>query len=394
MISCSDRPALWRPGPGGTGANIRLAVELGQFTRVQLLEINRAELNPLSEILEPSPELRADRPAAASARGLADRAELAAIAVERTRMPMVITDPRQDANPIVLANRSFLNLTGYCAEEVIGQNCRFLQGEGTSQAVIAEIRAAVAAEREIDIEILNYRKDGSTFWNQLGVSPIHDEQGRLIYYFASQIDVTEFRKIQALEASEHRLLKEVDHRARNVMAVVNGIVRLSRADDAALYSAAIQQRVSVLAQTHTLLAEHGWRDIAIETVVRQQLDDVDRRVTLSGPRVMIAALNVQPLALALHELLSNALTHGSLASPDGRLEVRWGALPGLGGFELQWRESGAPPHTGRAGDRFGVAMVVGMVEKQLRGQVERDWSDGGLTVTIKAPSLAGAPRGG
>jgi PAS domain S-box-containing protein len=347
----------------------------------------------LSEILEPSPELRAERPAAASPRGLADRRELAAIAVERTRMPMVITDPRQSGNPIVLANKSFLKLTGYSAEEVIGRNCRFLQGEDTSQAVIAEIRAAVAAEREVDIEILNYRKDGSTFWNQLGVSPIHDEQGRLLYFFASQIDVTEFRKIQVLEASEHRLLKEVDHRARNVMAVVNGIVRLSRADDAALYSAAIQQRVNVLAQAHTLLADHGWREIALETVVRQQLDDGDRRVTLSGPCVMIAAQNVQPLVLALHELLSNAVTHGSLASPDGRLEVRWGALPGLGGFELEWRETGAQPRTGRAGDRFGVAMIVGMVEKQLRGQVERRWNDGALTVTIKAPGVVGASRG-
>ena len=341
----------------------------------------------MSEILQPSPQLHAGSPAAASPNALADRRELAAIAVERTRMPMVITDPRQSENPIVLANRSFLNLTGYSAEEVIGRNCRFLQGEGTSEAVVDELRAAIAAEREINIEILNYRKDGSAFWNQLGVSPIHDDEGRLLYFFASQIDVTEFRKVQALEASEHRLLKEVDHRARNVLAVVNGIVRLSRADNAAHYSAAIQQRVNVLAQAHTLMAEHGWRDIALETVVRQQLDASDRRVNVSGPLVMIPALSVQPLALVLNELLSNALIHGSLAAPDGRLEVHWGALPGLGGFELRWRESGGPPEAPRSSDRFGVAMVSGMVEKQLRGRVERDWRNGGLTIIIKAPGV-------
>jgi PAS domain S-box-containing protein len=341
----------------------------------------------LPEILEPSPRFHADRPAAASPRGLADRSELAAIAVERTRMPMVITDPRQPDNPIVLANRSFLTLTGYSADEVLGRNCRFMQGEGTSQAVIAELRAAVADEREADIEILNYRKDGSAFWNQLGISPIHDDQGRLLYFFASQIDMTEFRKVQALEASEHRLLKEVDHRARNVLAVVNGIVRLSRADDAAHYSAAIQQRVTVLAQAHTLLAEHGWREIALETVVRQQLDASDVRVTLSGPEVMISALNVQPLALVLHELLSNARAYGSLTAPEGRLDVGWGALPGAGGFELRWRESGGPPQAAGASDRFGAAMVSGMVQKQLRGQVDRDWNNGGLTVTIKAPGV-------
>ena len=300
---------------------------------------------------------------------------------------MVITDPRQSENPIVLANRSFLKLTGYSAEEVIGRNCRFLQGEGTSAAVVAELRAAIAAERDVDIEILNYRKDGSAFWNQLGVSPIHDDQGNLVYYFASQIDVTEFRKVQALEASEHRLLKEVDHRARNVLAVVNGIVRLSRADDAALYSAAIQQRVNVLAQAHTLLAEHGWRDIALETVVRQQLGASDRRIVLSGPLIMIAALNVQPLALVLHELLADALTYGSLATSEGRLEVHWDALPGLGGFELHWRESGGRPQAARTGDRYGIAIVSGMVEKQLRGQFERAGSDGGVAVTIRAPGI-------
>jgi two-component sensor histidine kinase len=113
----------------------------------------------------------------------------------------------------------------------------------------------------------------------------------------------------------------------------------------------------------------------------------DRRVALSGPLVMIAALSVQPLALVLHELLTNALTHGSLATPEGRLEVRWNALPGHGGFELHWRETGGPPRAARVSDRYGVAIVSGMVEKQLRGAVERDWNDGGLTVTIRAPGV-------
>ncbi len=305
-------------------------------------------------------------------------------------MPMVITDPRQNDNPIVLANRSFLDLTGYAAHEIIGRNCRFLQGEGTSPTVVAEIRDAVAAERAFEIEILNYRKDGSAFWNQLCVSPIHDDRGRLLYFFASQVDVTKFRTVSALEASEHRLLKEVDHRARNVLAVVNGIVRLSRADDAALYSAAIQQRVSVLAQAHTLLADHGWREIALGTVVRQQLNASDHRVTVSGPRVMVSALSVQPLALVLHELMSNALAHGSLSTPDGRLDVCWNARPDQGCFELRWLESGGPARAAGACDRFGVAMISGMVEKQLRGEVERDWKTGGLTVTITAPAVEDA----
>jgi PAS domain S-box-containing protein len=318
---------------------------------------------------------------------LADRFELAAIALDRTRMPMAVTDPRQPDNPIVLANQAFLDLTGYTADEVIGRNCRFLQGEGTAPATIAEIRAALAAEHEVNIEILNYRKDGSAFWNQLHISPVHDDDGVLLYFFASQDDVTEFRKVQSLEANEHRLLKEVDHRARNVLAVVNGIVRLSRSDDAALYAAAIQQRVQALAGAHTLLSERGWHEVALDQVIRQQLDILGSdRITLDGPEVMVGAFAVQPLVLVIHELLINATIHGALAGPDGMLAVRWTRLEQYGGFELTWEEAKAPPppEVRRAG--FGTLMMRGMIEKQLRGQVHHHWTDDGVVVTITVPS--------
>lgn len=300
-------------------------------------------------------------------------------------MPMVITDARLPDNPIVLANGAFLNLTGYKAEEVIGHNCRFLQGEGTSSEAIDEIRRALEQERDIEIEILNYRKDGSAFWNQLSVSPVHDDEGKLLYFFASQIDVTDFRKIQTLEASEHRLLLEVDHRAKNALAVVNSIVRLSRADDSARYAEAIQQRVHVLAQAHNLLAQRGWREAPLLDVAQEQLRRLDpERVTFGGDHVMISALLVQPVALVLHELVDNAVRHGALSVPNGALNVAWSKSGNFGGFELRWQETGASPRPG-ARKGFGEAMTTGMVERQLGGRLERHWSDKGLTITIRIP---------
>src|SRR5579875_1123264 len=137
---------------------------------------------------------RGDPPAAADPGVLPDRRELALVAVERTRMPMVVTDPRQPDNPIVLANAAFLQLTGYEAEEVLGRNCRFLQGRDTDPADVDLIRRELAkGEDHISVELLNYRKDGSVFWNQLAISPVTDESGAVIYYFASQKDVTERR---------------------------------------------------------------------------------------------------------------------------------------------------------------------------------------------------------
>jgi PAS domain S-box-containing protein len=340
----------------------------------------------LSNLAEPSPALHGDAPAAAAAQVLPDRSALALVAVERTRMPMVVSDPQQPDNPIVLANRAFLDLTGYSADEVLGRNCRFLQGEGTSQAAIDEIRQALRDEREIDVEILNYRKDGSAFWNQLSLSPVFDDDGRLLYVFGSQIDVTELRKVQTLEASEHRLLKEVDHRARNVLAVVGGIVRLSRADDPGHYAAAVQQRVQVLARAHSLLAERGWQEVALEQVIRQQIDGGEAQpITLHGPDMMISALIVQPLSLVIHELVDNARAHGALSVPAGSVEVQWCGRPEYGGFEIDWREVGGPAFSPDAPRGFGTAMISGMIEKQLRGQVHRAWTDGGLTVSITVP---------
>lgn len=306
---------------------------------------------------------------------------------------MAITDPRQPNNPIVLANQAFLNLTGYSAEEVIGRNCRFLQGEGTSQETVAEIRRALAERRDFTTDILNYRKDGSPFWNELHVSAVLDDAGELLYFFASQADVTEFRKVQTLEATEHRLLLEVDHRARNVLAVVNGIVRLSRSEDPKLYAAAIQQRVQTLANAHTLLSERGWHAIALDQIVRQQVEVVrSERVRIEGQTVMVPALMVQPLALVIHELLFNAMIHGALSGAEGALAVTWSPLAEAGGFELTWSEALAEPPGPVRQAGFGTMMMRAMIEKQLQGELKRDWTDQGVTIVIRVPAPATRTR--
>jgi PAS domain S-box-containing protein len=343
----------------------------------------------VSDILEPSPHLHGAPPEAATPQAMLDHKELSVAAFQRTRMPMVVTDPRQADHPIVMANPAFLALTGYRAEEVLGRNCRLLQGADTSAAAVAQIRAAVAEEREATVELLNYRKDGAAFWNELHISPIHDDEGRLLYFFGSQVDVTDYRKVQSLEATEHRLLMEVEHRARNVLAVVNGIVRLSRADTASLYATAVQQRIQALATAHTLLAEGGWRAVPLEALIRQQLLHIGpERISVEGPRVMLAAGLVQPLALVLHELLANATTHGALSRPAGRLTIRWSERDG-GGFGLSWEESSGPTPSPTPQVGFGTTMVAGMIERQLRGSVHREWRQDGVLVSLSVPGPQG-----
>jgi len=334
----------------------------------------------------PTADLHGDDPSASSRKGFADRKELASFAFQRTRMPMVVVDAKAPDQPIVLANAAFLELTGYSAEEVIGRNCRFLQGERTSALSVATIRSAVLEERETTVEILNYRKDGTPFWNQLHTSPLRADDGTVDYIFASQIDVTERRRIETLEATEHRLLKEVDHRAKNVMAIVESIVRLSNADNPVRYAAAIQMRVQALAQVHTMLAESGWSAVKLEDVVRQQVAPfADKRLRLTGPEIMLPSPIVQPLGLVLHELATNAARHGSLINRHGQVSVEWKKASQGGGFELAWVEKGARREALAQPPGFGSVLIAAMIEKQLKGRVERNWTETGLDLRISIP---------
>ncbi len=141
-------------------------------------------------------------------------ADLLFTAAEKTRMPQIITDPNLPDNPIVFANRAFQKLCGYDAAELIGRNCRFLQGPGTDPADVAKVRDALAARRDVVVEILNYHRDGTPFRNELYVSPVFDPDGRLRYFFASQLDVTRFRTAEGVlaesEARYRALFDAVD----------------------------------------------------------------------------------------------------------------------------------------------------------------------------------------
>jgi PAS domain S-box-containing protein len=331
-------------------------------------------------------DIHGDRPAAASQQGMADHKELATFAFQRTRMPIVISDARQPDYPVVLANDSFLELTGYAANELIGRNCRLLQAEDTSRTAVAEIRALIAQERQGTVEILNYRKNGTTFWNQLHLSPIRDDGGRLAYYFASQVDVTDYRRIQTLEEAEHRLLLEVDHRTKNVLAIVDSIVRLSRSDNSAAYAASVQQRVQALSRTHMLLAENGWQQASLDDIVRHQVRVFGSDgVEIDGPRVMVPAPSVQPIGLAIHELAANAAVHGSLSQRGGSLHIRW-RLEG-DGIVLDWRESGAGGVNAQPGKGFGNVLLRAVLEQQLGGRITREWRDEGLRLVVELPSF-------
>ena len=187
-------------------------------------------------------------------------------AVEMTRMPMILADPRQDDCPIVFANNAFLDLTGYEEGEVLNRNCRFLQGAATDPGTVGQLRDAIQGHRPIALEILNYRRDGSPFWNAIFMGPVFDQAGELIYFFASQLDVSKrreseqsFRQAQKMEAIG-QLTAGLAHDFNNLLQIVNGSLdrlKAKRHDDAAFerhHAAAVAASERGAKLTHQLLA--------------------------------------------------------------------------------------------------------------------------------------------
>ncbi|MBU2017987.1 MAG: PAS domain-containing protein, partial [Alphaproteobacteria bacterium] len=164
--------------------------------------------------------------------GLDDRGDVFFAAIEMTRMPMILTDPAQPDNPIVFANKAFLDLTGYEESEILGRNCRFLQGAQTDRAAVDELRDAIAQRESIAVEILNYKRDGTPFWNAVFIGPVYDTSGNLLYFFASQLDVTRRKESeQAYQQSQKmesigQLTAGLAHDFNNLLQVVTGNLEL------------------------------------------------------------------------------------------------------------------------------------------------------------------------
>ena len=128
-------------------------------------------------------------------------------------MPMVVSDPTLPDNPLVYVNKAFEALTGFAAVEVIGRNCRFMQGPLTEAADVEKLRAAVRRRERVEIDLLNHRRDGTPFWNRLMIAPVLDNAGELRWYVASQLDVTiERHRVAKLEHDRASLRAEVAER--------------------------------------------------------------------------------------------------------------------------------------------------------------------------------------
>ncbi|MGM0447292.1 MAG: PAS domain-containing protein [Methanobacteriota archaeon] len=296
-------------------------------------------------------------------------------ALDEAPVGITITDPEQADNPMVYVNDRFVEMTGYGREESIGVNCRFLQGPDTEEASVRALREAVDAEESTSVELLNYRKDGTEFWNRVSIAPISDADGTVTHWVGFQEDITAFKDREAaLERQNDRLdsfASIVSHDLRNPLNVAQGRVELAReaSDDTESLDAALDaldRMESIVERTLTLAREGETvgdpEPVDLAGVVADSWSTVDTGsadLSVETDREVLA--DPDRLRNLFENLMRNAVDH---VGPD--VSIRVGDLsdgffvedngpgidPAVADSLFEPGESGAAGNTG-----FGLAIV-------------------------------------
>jgi PAS domain S-box-containing protein len=289
---------------------------------------------------------------------------------------------------IISWNAGAERMFGYSAGEIVGRPItKLIPPEiiEEEERILAQLRAGQRIEH---YETVRVTKDGRRLNVSLTISPVHDSTGRIVA--ASKIihDITERKQA---EDKIRLLMREVNHRAGNLLSIVQAIVRqTAKGADPATFAARLSDRIAGLAACQALLVHNEWRGVDVAGLVRSQIavfaDPGGGRVTISGPPLLLRPPAAQAIGMALHELAANARRHGALSGAAGRVDVAWeldtAAEPE---FVLRWREHGGPAVTRPVLTGFGQKVIVTMTEAAVHGRVEIDYGEAGLTWRLRAP---------
>ncbi len=268
--------------------------------------------------------------------------------------------------------------------DVVLSNVRELVDRGDWKMLCRLLKRARQDGGACQVEFRVRRPDGGVRWCLGRAAASKGAGGRISRIRGVTLDITERKEA---EDRQSLLAREVDHRTKNVLAVVHAIVSLTRAEDIKQFSAAVEGRIQALARAHSLLSDSRWCGAKIGDLIQGELASYRtpnlERVRISGKSLSLHPSAVQALALAVHELAANAAKHGALSAPSGSVEVTWESRDDQ--LELRWIERGGPRSEPKAQLGFGMRVIKASVETQLSGTVEFDWASDGLQCVICVP---------
>jgi two-component sensor histidine kinase len=221
------------------------------------------------------------------------------------------------------------------------------------------------------------------YWRAIH-TPLFGANGRITHILATVRDVTDEIVEQRVNEARGLLMREIDHRARNTLTIVQSIIRMTEAEDLEVFKRVVQRRVAALARAQTTLARRKWQGAFLRELVDSELAALapPGAYALAGPALMLPAPQVQAASMIVHELATNARKYGALSTCGGTVSVTWATEDGR--FRLTWAELGGPPANapGRAG--FGSRLIASLV-RQLGGEFIYHWRAEGLRVDLTAP---------
>lgn len=300
-----------------------------------------------------------------------------------TTMAVFLMDERQHC---VFMNKAAEKLTGYDLHETTGRPLHDVihhtHPDGSPYPLAdCPIDRAFPEQAGTQGEEIFVHKDGSFYPVGFTASPIHDDNAKVVGTVIEARNISQEKRDQE---TRELLMREVDHRARNVLSIVQSLTRLTRADSIETYKHILTGRIDTLARAQTSLANRQWEGGRLEDVVREELEALcpKDRVETQGPEVQLSPEQVQPLSMLLHELATNANKYGACSSGGGRVLVSWTVEDRH--VRLEWRESGGPPVAPPTREGFGSTLKANLV-RQLNGEMTRSWDPGGLVVQVAFP---------
>lgn len=320
------------------------------------------------------------------------RAAEAALVESRQRMEAIVESAMDalitidEQHRILVFNPAAERMFGVSAADATGASIerfipeRFRAGHSEH---IARFKEMGATNRRMGAlgAVSALRANGEEFPVEASIS--HVEVGGVKLGTVILRDITERR---ANEEARELLAREVDHRAKNALAVVQGVVSLTRAATKEQFVEAVRGRIAALGRAHSLLAQNSWQGGDLGQIVADETQGYSRagQVTASGPRVALKPSAVQPLGLLLHELATNAVKYGSLSADAGSVDVVW-TVGGDGELVLQWDERGGPPVREPGEGGFGSTLIREVATRQLGGTLQIAWPVTGMRVVATLP---------
>jgi len=314
------------------------------------------------------------------------------VAAEQTRMPMVFTNVEPD-HSVIFANDAFLKLTGYQREEVLGKSFQSLLAREVEPEARMIVEAAFRRECDSEPEIHYRREDGSEFWASLFVSPVCDADGVVVQHFASLVDLTVHR---SAAVQSKKLIDELNHRVKNTLSTVQSIVTqaLRQPADPATIRESIESRILALSRSHDLLTTANWEGAGLHDLVSTALHPFEvvaghaQRFTIAGENLHLSPKTTLSLAIALHELATNAVKYGAFSNDAGKIDISWALEPesGKDRLVLRWRERGGPPVLAPARRGFGSWVLERGLAHELGGRVSLAYDPNGVSCVIDIPA--------